>query len=454
MCPRKPIAWLIERADRVRRRGGRPDTPERVRSAAAEARRARRLRVLGRRRPVASRAVDAAPNCRGSRPSTRPRVSAAADTRRRSSPRSHASCSPAAKRRLFLTTDVANPTSTRSTRASGSCPDRRSAVRLVDRVRPDADAFAALFRSAAADAGRRWGTWSRCPTRPRTTRCACFASRRRRADAVHRHRRRVRGHARARRQARRARARRRVLPDRARVAARGDAGAGDRRERRDGLVVRKAVELGVAAIQPLVTARSARLPAGERGDKRLAHWRQHRDRRVRAMRPQSRSRPSHVAPPTWLANGSPRGAGHRARARGADADRLPRRASRRTSTLLVGPEGGFDRATSSRRRTRGGLRGRASDRACCAPRPRGRGRAGRDQRAVGRFPMNARMPRVSRSPSARPAARPPQAGAAAAASRRLRVRRARAGRRGGGARRSRSARRMSVARGRRRPRAR
>ncbi len=37
--------------------------------------------------------------------------------------------------------------------------------------------------------------------------------------------------------------------------------------------VRKATELGVAAIQPLVTERSAPLPAGERGDKRLAHWR-------------------------------------------------------------------------------------------------------------------------------------------------------------------------------------
>jgi 16S rRNA (uracil1498-N3)-methyltransferase len=38
--------------------------------------------------------------------------------------------------------------------------------------------------------------------------------------------------------------------------------------------VRRAVELGAAAIQPVLTARSARVPAGERGDKRLAHWRQ------------------------------------------------------------------------------------------------------------------------------------------------------------------------------------
>jgi 16S rRNA (uracil1498-N3)-methyltransferase len=38
--------------------------------------------------------------------------------------------------------------------------------------------------------------------------------------------------------------------------------------------VRRAVELGAAAIQPVLTARSARMPEGERGDKRLAHWRQ------------------------------------------------------------------------------------------------------------------------------------------------------------------------------------
>jgi 16S rRNA (uracil1498-N3)-methyltransferase len=38
--------------------------------------------------------------------------------------------------------------------------------------------------------------------------------------------------------------------------------------------VRRAVELGAAAIQPVLTTRSARVPDGERGQKRLAHWRQ------------------------------------------------------------------------------------------------------------------------------------------------------------------------------------
>jgi 16S rRNA (uracil1498-N3)-methyltransferase len=39
-------------------------------------------------------------------------------------------------------------------------------------------------------------------------------------------------------------------------------------------VVRRAVELGVAAVQPVVATRSARFPRDERGAKRLAHWRQ------------------------------------------------------------------------------------------------------------------------------------------------------------------------------------
>jgi 16S rRNA (uracil1498-N3)-methyltransferase len=39
-------------------------------------------------------------------------------------------------------------------------------------------------------------------------------------------------------------------------------------------IVRKAVELGAVAIRPVLTERSARHPAGERGERRLAHWRQ------------------------------------------------------------------------------------------------------------------------------------------------------------------------------------
>ena len=39
-------------------------------------------------------------------------------------------------------------------------------------------------------------------------------------------------------------------------------------------IVRHAVELGAAAIQPIVSERSARFPAGAQGANRLAHWRQ------------------------------------------------------------------------------------------------------------------------------------------------------------------------------------
>ena len=38
--------------------------------------------------------------------------------------------------------------------------------------------------------------------------------------------------------------------------------------------MRRSVELGAAVIQPVLTTRSARMPDGERGAKRLAHWRQ------------------------------------------------------------------------------------------------------------------------------------------------------------------------------------
>jgi 16S rRNA (uracil1498-N3)-methyltransferase len=38
--------------------------------------------------------------------------------------------------------------------------------------------------------------------------------------------------------------------------------------------LRKAVEIGVAAFQPVVTERGARFPADARGEKRIAHWRQ------------------------------------------------------------------------------------------------------------------------------------------------------------------------------------
>jgi 16S rRNA (uracil1498-N3)-methyltransferase len=63
--------------------------------------------------------------------------------------------------------------------------------------------------------------------------------------------------------------------------------------------IRKAVELGAAAIQPLVTERSAPLPAGERGERRLAHW---RGVVVAACEQCGRNRVPVVAPPVALAS--------------------------------------------------------------------------------------------------------------------------------------------------------
>ena len=54
-------------------------------------------------------------------------------------------------------------------------------------------------------------------------------------------------------------------------------------------LVEKATELGVASIQPLVAERSVLRLAGERADKKRAHWQGDRGRRLRAVRPQPRA---------------------------------------------------------------------------------------------------------------------------------------------------------------------
>jgi 16S rRNA (uracil1498-N3)-methyltransferase len=104
--------------------------------------------------------------------------------------------------------------------------------------------------------------------------------------------------------------------------------------------IRKATELGVTSIQPLVTARSAPLPSGERGDKRLAHW---RHVAIAGCEQCGRNRIPDVAPPQafaeWLSGWT-----------GGGILLLP--GSRQSVTtiaqpaaplaLLIGPEGGFD----------------------------------------------------------------------------------------------------------------
>jgi len=103
--------------------------------------------------------------------------------------------------------------------------------------------------------------------------------------------------------------------------------------------VRKAVELGVAAIVPVVTARSAPLPAGERGDRRLAHWRQIA---VAACEQCGRNRVPDVAPPmpveAWLAEWDGAGVVLDPEAKKS----LPRvGAPKGRFAALIGPEGGL-----------------------------------------------------------------------------------------------------------------
>jgi len=104
--------------------------------------------------------------------------------------------------------------------------------------------------------------------------------------------------------------------------------------------LRKATELGVTSIQPLVTARSSPLPAGERADKRLAHWRQVA---IAACEQCGRNRVPDVAPPRPLADWLREWTGSGvlfvpgARQSLAAIAHPPSKLA-----LLIGPEGGFD----------------------------------------------------------------------------------------------------------------
>ena len=105
--------------------------------------------------------------------------------------------------------------------------------------------------------------------------------------------------------------------------------------------VRKAVELGVAAIQPLVSARSARFADAARGDKRLAHWRQVA---VAACEQCGRNRVpvvhEAIAFSAWLAQ---RGAGRPGLLLAPQAPMTLAQWPAPTAPfdLLIGPEGGF-----------------------------------------------------------------------------------------------------------------
>jgi 16S rRNA (uracil1498-N3)-methyltransferase len=103
--------------------------------------------------------------------------------------------------------------------------------------------------------------------------------------------------------------------------------------------VRKAVELGVAAIQPLITARSAPLPEGDRRDKRLAHW---RNITVAACEQCGRNRIPPVAAPLplakWLVDWRGKGI---VLVPGASHALATTTCASAPIALAIGPEGGF-----------------------------------------------------------------------------------------------------------------
>lgn len=105
------------------------------------------------------------------------------------------------------------------------------------------------------------------------------------------------------------------------------------------IVVRRAVELGVVAVRPVESERSARFPSGAQGDKRIAHWQQVA---IAACEQCGRNRvPAvHDVLPLvqWLAARDGPGV---VIAPGATRDLASLSAPRKALELLVGPEGGF-----------------------------------------------------------------------------------------------------------------
>jgi 16S rRNA (uracil1498-N3)-methyltransferase len=123
-------------------------------------------------------------------------------------------------------------------------------------------------------------------------------------------------------------------------------------------LVEKAAELGVAAVQPLVAERSVLRLAGERADKRRAHW---QAVAVAAAEQSGRTRVPRVAPvqplAAWLdragANAQPPGTrwmlSLEPDARPLAAQALPRS----SLTVLSGPEGGLSEAECGAARAAG-----------------------------------------------------------------------------------------------------
>ena len=105
--------------------------------------------------------------------------------------------------------------------------------------------------------------------------------------------------------------------------------------------IRKSVELGVSAVAPILAARSQFAPSGERGEKRLAHW---RGIAIAACEQCGRNRVPTIASvcslEAWLATTDPErpsviAAPGAAESLAAFLLRTP------PAAILIGPEGGF-----------------------------------------------------------------------------------------------------------------
>ena len=107
-------------------------------------------------------------------------------------------------------------------------------------------------------------------------------------------------------------------------------------------VVQKAVELGVARIQPLLAARSVVRLSGERAVKRVAHW---RSVAASAREQCGRNRVPEIAPlldlRQWLGRLPPENQLQRMLL-APQGGRRPRALAGNRFLLLVGPEGGLD----------------------------------------------------------------------------------------------------------------
>ncbi|MBS0319992.1 MAG: 16S rRNA (uracil(1498)-N(3))-methyltransferase [Proteobacteria bacterium] len=116
------------------------------------------------------------------------------------------------------------------------------------------------------------------------------------------------------------------------------------------LVVRKAVELGVARVVPLVAARTQGTLRGEKAERRLAHWRQIV---VAACEQCGRNRIPEVADivafDAWVSTAPPTA---RLLAPGASQS-LAASLDARPTTLVVGPEGGWTDAELAQAARRG-----------------------------------------------------------------------------------------------------